>query len=96
MASPKLRKTSLADKVPEPACPQCAKPMVFGYVAAKGARLRWVDRPNTKTFFAGEMLSIPFSFWSAPSYEAYRCADCGLVLLSYDPKKKQERKIDEE
>jgi len=60
--------------------------MQFGYVAAKQFRLRWVDRANTKTIFAGEKLWIPVSVLSAPSYEAYRCADCGLVLMSYDPK----------
>jgi hypothetical protein len=81
-------RTSLKDKVPEPACPKCGKTMEVGFVASKAARLRWVCSPNTKTIFAGEQLTIPFSWWSAPSYEATRCADCGLVLMSYDSRKK--------
>jgi hypothetical protein len=72
-------------KLPVMACPKCEKRMQTGYVAGHQFRLRWVDRQNTKSVFAGEKLKIPFSFWSAPTYEAYRCADCGLVLLNYDP-----------
>jgi len=77
----------LKDKVPETACPKCGKAMQSGFVASKATRLRWVDNPNTKTIFAGEQLTIPFSWWSAPSYEALRCAECGLVLMSYDPQR---------
>lgn len=80
----------LEDKVPEPRCPKCGKKMESGFVASKVTRLRWVDRPNTQTIFAGEQLTIPFTFWSAPSYEAVRCAECGVVLMSYDPKKQKE------
>jgi hypothetical protein len=79
----------LVVKVPKIACPKCKTPMSFGFIAAKTVRLRWVDQANTKTIFAGEQLTIPFSFWHAPSYEAYRCADCGLALLSYDPKERK-------
>jgi ssDNA-binding Zn-finger/Zn-ribbon topoisomerase 1 len=87
MKNMKTTHTPLKDKVAEMACPKCGKKMESGFVAAKGMRLRWVNNPDTKTIFAGEQLTIPFSWWSAPSYEALRCADCGLVLMNYDPKK---------
>ena len=54
-------------KVPEMACPKCEKKMQSGYVAGHQLKLRWVDRPNTKTVFAGEKLKVPFLFFSAPS-----------------------------
>ncbi len=75
---------SLKDKIPNPTCPKCSKTMEPGFVASKAIRLRWVNRPNTKTIFSGKMLRIPFSWWSAPSYSAARCNDCGIVLISYD------------
>jgi len=75
----------LKDKAPDFKCPKCGQVMESGFVASKAVRLRWVDRPDTKTIFAGEQLTIPYSWWRAPSYEAVRCAECGLVLLSYDP-----------
>lgn len=41
--------------------------------------------PNAVTVFEGVQLHIPFRFWTAPSYEGYRCNGCGLVVFSYDP-----------
>jgi predicted RNA-binding Zn-ribbon protein involved in translation (DUF1610 family) len=77
---------SINTKLPVANCPKCGRAMESGFIASKQTRLRWVQSKKTQTIFAGEQLTIQFNLWSAPTYEAYRCDECGLALLNYDPK----------
>ncbi|MHC4453210.1 MAG: PF20097 family protein [Planctomycetota bacterium] len=65
-------------------CPKCDKKMSHGYIAGHWIRLRWVDKPNTKTIFSGNVLRKNINWWTAPNLEAVRCEDCKIGVFRYD------------
>ncbi len=46
----------ISKELKEVSCPKCSQKISHGYLAGHWFRLRWVDRPNTKTIFSGEVL----------------------------------------
>jgi hypothetical protein len=58
--------------------------MEHGYIAGHWFRLRWVERPNTKTVFAGSPLRRGMDLWNSPSLEALRCRRCKVGLFRFD------------
>jgi len=65
-------------------CPKCGGPMQPGYVAGQWTRLRWCEKANTKTIFAGKPLKKERDLWNAPTLQAVRCTDCKLGIFVYD------------
>ena len=67
------------------ACPNCGKPMDFGFIAGHWFKLRWVESNRAKTIFAGNKLRRKFdSIWCAPTVEAVRCQRCKIGVFRYD------------
>jgi hypothetical protein len=66
------------------ACPKCGGAMERGYITGQATRLRWCEKPNTKTIFAGKPLRKKRTFWSAPTIEAVRCKRCKIGMFTYD------------
>ncbi len=73
-----------SEELCEMTCPKCDKKMSHGYIAGHWIRLRWVDKPNTKTIFAGNVLRKKVNWCSAPNLEAVRCEDCKIGVFRYD------------
>ena len=73
-----------SEELREIGCPNCDKKMSHGYLAGHWVRIRWVDRPDTKTVFAGETLRKKMDWWNSPNLEAVRCEDCKLGVFRYD------------
>jgi hypothetical protein len=65
-------------------CPRCGGMLTHGYIAGHWFRLRWVDKPHTKTIFAGKPLRKKLDWWSAPMVEAARCDRCKVGIFVYD------------
>ena len=74
-----------SEELCEMTCPKCDKKMSHGYIAGHWIRLRWVDKPNTKTIFAGKAFSGKRLIGvTAPNLEAVRCEDCKIGVFRYD------------
>ncbi len=73
-----------SEELCEMTCPKCDKKMSHGYIAGHWIRLRWVDKPNTKTIFAGNALRKKINWLTAPDLEAVRCEDCKIGVFRYD------------
>ncbi len=65
-------------------CPTCQQPMSHGYIAGHWFRLRWLDRPTSKTIFSGEVMRKKISWVNSPSLEAVRCQGCKLGVFRFD------------
>ena len=64
-------------------CPQCGGELEPGYIVGHWTRLRWCDRPDTKTIFAGEPLRRKRDIWNAPTLTAARCTRCNVGVFEY-------------
>ncbi len=73
-----------SEELCEMTCPTCDKKMSHGYIEGHWIRLRWVDKSNTKTIFAGNVLRKKINWLTAPDLEAVRCEDCKIGVFRYD------------